>query len=134
MKNKAIIGAAVVVVVFLAGFLPQYLKANRLEKELLQSRSEVAGGELRDLIALAYVQANQKNFGLAAETASRFFTRAREAAGQVQDAGQRKAVEDLLASRDRITAELAKADPASINDLQSLFLQTRSATGAAAGR
>jgi hypothetical protein len=31
--------------------------------------------------------------------------------------------------RDQITAELAKGDPAVLNDLQNLFLKTRQATG-----
>ena len=53
-----------------------YVKANRLDNNLRQSRQDGAGAELRDLIALAYVQANQKNYGLAAETSSRFFNRA----------------------------------------------------------
>ena len=64
--------------VFLVGFVPQYVKAVRLEGELRQSRQEAAGAEIRDLIGLAYVQASQKNYGLAAETSSRFFNRVRE--------------------------------------------------------
>jgi len=80
------------------------------------------------LIGLAYVQANQKNFGLCAETTSRFFSRVRELANQTPDASSRKALEDLLALRDRITAELAKGDAAAIGDLQELFVKTRQAT------
>jgi hypothetical protein len=38
------------------------------------------------LIGLAYLQANQKNYGLAAETAGRFFDRVRKLANQTQDA------------------------------------------------
>lgn len=123
MKNKAIVAAAVVVAVFLIGFLPQYFKVNRLENELRQMREAVAGAELRDLAGLAYLQASQKNYGLAGETASRFFNRAREAA-----AGK-KAIEELSASRDKITAALAKGDAAAIGDLQDLVLWTRAATG-----
>jgi hypothetical protein len=122
MKNKAIVAAAVVVAVFLLGFLPQYMKANRLDGELRASRQQLEGAELRDLVALAYLQASQKNFGLASETTSRFFNRAREVA-----AG-RKPIEDLMAPRDKVTAALAKGDPAAINDLQDLFLKTRQAT------
>jgi hypothetical protein len=122
MKNKAIVAAAALVVVFLVGFLPQYMKASRLEGELRTSQQQLEGAELRDLIGLAYLQASQKNFGLASETTSRFFNRSREIA-----AG-RKPIEDLSASRDKITAALAKGDPAAINDLQDLFLKTRQAT------
>ena len=124
MNNKVIGAAVAVVAVFLIGFLPQYIKANRLDSELGQMRQQVADAELRDLAALAFLQASQKNYGLAAETAGRFFNRAREVAGG------RKAIEELTAPRDKITAELAKGDAAAVGDLQDLVLKTRQATGA----
>jgi hypothetical protein len=130
MSNKILIIAAALVAVFLLGFVPESIKASRLDTELRQSRAALTGAELRDLIGLAYLQANQKNYGLAAETSRRFFDRARAAASEAQDATRRKAIEDLLAPRDRITAELAKGDAAVIGDLQDLFLKTRAATGA----
>jgi hypothetical protein len=64
LKDKIIVAAIALVAAFLVGFVPQYVKANRLKNELRQSRQENAGAQLRDLIGLAYVQANQKNFGL----------------------------------------------------------------------
>jgi hypothetical protein len=131
MKNKFLIAAAALVVVFLVGFVPGMVKASRLDSELRQSRDALAGAELRDLAGLAYVQASQKNFGLAAETSGRYFNRVREVANQAQDASRRKAIEELLAPRDRITADLAKGDAAAIGELQELFLKTRTATGSA---
>jgi len=104
------------------------VKVNRLENELRQSRQEAAGAELRDLIGFAYVQASQKNYGLAAETSSRFFNRVREVANQTQDANRRKSLEDLLALRDSVTAALAKGDAAVMGDLQQLFVKARQAT------
>jgi hypothetical protein len=102
--------AIALVAVFLLGFVPQYIKANRLETELRQFRQEIGGAQLRDLIGLAYVQANQKNYGLAAETSSRFFSRVREMANQTQDASSRKAQEDLLALRDRVAHPVPAED------------------------
>jgi hypothetical protein len=125
MKNRVMGAAVVLIAVFLVGSIPSYVKANRLENELRQSRQDGAGAELRDLIALAYVQANQKNYGLAAETSTRFFNRAREVASQTQDVSRRKALEDLLASRDKVTAQLAKGDAAVTGDLLELFTKTR---------
>ena len=126
--RKITMTAIALVAVFLLGFVPQYIKANRLETELSQFRQEIGGAQLRDLIGLAYVQANQKNYGLAAETSSRFFSRAREMANQTQDASSRKVLEDLLALRDRVTAELAKGDATVMGDLKELFVKTRQAT------
>jgi hypothetical protein len=129
MKKEPLIGAMVLIVVFLAGFLPQYVKANRLDNELRQARHEYESAEIRDLAGLAYVQANQKNYGIAAETTARFFGRVREMANQTTDAAAKKSLEDLLASRDKITADLAKGDAGVMSDLQELFAKTRQATG-----
>jgi hypothetical protein len=128
MKNKAIVAAIALIAVFLVGFVPEYVKVNRLENDLRQSRQETAGAELRDLIGFAYVQASQKNYGLAAETSSRFFNRVREVANQTQDANRRKGLEDLLVLRDSVTAALAKGDAAVMGDLQQLFVKARQVT------
>lgn len=132
MMNKAIISAIVLVVVFLAGFVPQYAKVNRLDAELRQALLGNTGAELRNLVGLAYVQANQKNYGIAAGTTARFFNRVREVANQTPDANAKKAYEDLLIPRDKITAELAKGEAGVMGDLQDLFVKTREATGASA--
>jgi hypothetical protein len=128
MNNKVIGAALMLIAVFLVGFIPQYVKASRLESELLQSHEALAGADLRDLIGLSYLQANQKNYGLAADSIGRFFNRVREAVNQSRDAARRKTLEDLLGPRDKITAELAKGDAAVLGDLQDLFLKTRAAT------
>jgi hypothetical protein len=127
MNNRIVVAAAALVVAFLLGFVPMYVKANRLDAELRTAQAENSRAELRDLIALAYVQASQQNYGLAASTSSRFFDRARELANQTQDAS-RKALDELLAFRDKVTAKLAKGDAAALADLQDLFVKTRQAT------
>jgi hypothetical protein len=129
MINKALISAIVLVVAFLGGFLPQYAKVNRLDTELRQARLGNTSAELRDLVGLAYFQANQKNYGIAAGTTLRFFNRVREVASQTPDANARRTYEDLLMSRDKISAELAKGDAGVMGDLQDLFVKTRRATG-----
>ena len=128
MKNRIVVAAVVAIAVFLLGFVPQFVKAKRLEDELQKSQQAQAGCQLRELISLAYFQATQKNFGLAAETSSQFFGRAREATNQAQDADSRKTLEGLLASRDKVTAALAKGDAAAVGDLGELFVKTRQAT------
>ena len=132
MKNKAVVSAIVLDVVFLAGFVPQYVKVNHLDAELRQARLGNASAELRDLAGLAYVQANQKNYGMAAATAARFFSRVREVADQTPGASAQKTYEDLLNYRNKITAELTKGEAGVMGDLQELFVKTRKATGASA--
>src|SRR5260370_42230569 len=117
MNNKIIVTVVLLIAAFLVGFVPQYFKATRLENELRQSRQEAAGAELRDLIGFAYVQASQKNYGLAAETSSRFFNRVREVPNQTQDANRRKALEELLALRYSVTPDLANGAEAGMGRL-----------------
>jgi lipopolysaccharide export system protein LptC len=129
VKNQVILVIILLIIVFLAAFVPQYVKVKRLEKELSVARQENALAQLRDLAGLAFVQAGQKNYGLAAGTSKQFFSRTREVANQAPDLIGRKALEDLLASQDKITAELAKGDPEALGDLEVLFEKTRQAAG-----
>jgi hypothetical protein len=125
--RKGIIVIILLIVVFLAGFVPQYIQVKRLENDLTAATQENALAELRDLAGLAFVQTSQKNYGLAASTSRQFFNRTRETANRLPEANGRKALEDLLASQDKITAELAKGDPEALGDLQVLFDKTRQA-------
>jgi hypothetical protein len=128
VKNRLLAEAIAVVVAFLSGFLPQYVKTRRLEGELHALQQADANAELRDLAGLSYVQARQKNYGLAAATSARFFNRVRELANQAADRPARKALEDLMPARDKIAAELAQGEPGVIGDLQDVFARTRRAT------
>lgn len=133
-KGRIFLGVAVLLVVaFLAGFLPQYLKGMGLASELRAARQENHLAEIRDLAGLLYLQASRKDYGLAAATSTRFFTRAREIVDQTPDSGRRKLLEDLLSQRDQITAELAKGEPGVLPELQTLYVQTRQATGVLSG-
>jgi hypothetical protein len=129
-KNTIIIVAVLVVAAFLAGFLPSYIKRRGLESELRQATMDNRMSHVRDLAGLAYLQANQKNYGLAAESTARFFQITREVFNQTQDNARRKALEELLSSGEKIASELSRGDPAVVNDLQSLFVKSREATGA----
>jgi hypothetical protein len=129
VKNRIIVVIILLIIVFLAGFVPQYIKVKRLENDLSVARQENALAQLRNLAGLAFIQASQKNYGLAAGTTKQFFSRTREVANRAPDANGRKALEDLLASEDKITAELANGDPEALGDLQVLFEKTRQAAG-----
>ncbi len=130
--NKIMVGVVLLIVAFSAGFIPQYAKGNRLQRELNEARQENSLAQLRDLAGLAYLQASQKDYGLAGATSTSFFNRTREVASQTPDANGRKPLEELLSLRDRITGELAKGDPGVVSDLQTLLVQTRQATAHAA--
>lgn len=133
VKNTIIVAGVLVIVAFLAGFLPSYAKGKRLENDLRLAQQENRMAQLRDLAGMAYLQASQKNYGLAAGTTARFFERARAVAAQTPQSSGRTALQDLLSGQDKITSDLAKGDPGVLNSLQTLFIKTRQATGIASG-
>jgi hypothetical protein len=127
-KNRIMFAAVVLILTFLAGFLPGYLKGQRQEEALRVTRQENSLAQFRDLAALGYLQASQKDYGLAAGTTTRLFDRIREVANQTPDSAGRKSLEDLLSLRDAITAKLAKGDSEVLSELQGLLIKTRQAT------
>jgi hypothetical protein len=51
MKNWIIVVIILLIVAFLAGFAPQYIKVNRLENELSTAKQDSDLAELRDLVS-----------------------------------------------------------------------------------
>jgi hypothetical protein len=128
VKNRLLLWAALLIGGFLLGAVPYGLRASRLEGELRAATDRNRKADLRDQIALAYVQAAQKNYGLAAQTASQYFSRLPEVSGSVDDPARRSDLEKAGSARDSVTAALAKGDAAVLGQLLDLYLKTRAAT------
>ena len=132
MMNKAIIAAIVLVVVFLAGFVPQYVKVNHLDAELRQARQARDVGGASGLGGPRVRPGKPEELWHRRRDRHALFQPGARSGKSDPDANARKTYEDLLISRDKITAELAKGDPGVMGDLQDLFVRTRKATGASA--
>lgn len=128
MRNKFIWWAVALIAVFLAGYVPQAVKSSKLEADLRLATRQNQEAQLRDLIGLTYLQAVQKNYGLAAQNSTLFFNRVQEMAAKAGDARQKKQLEDIFSYRDNVTAALARGEPGVPDDLQNLLLKTRAAT------
>lgn len=130
MKNKIILGAALVIVSVLIGFVPEYFKqvAARHEIESLRQQLEVsrraeAMNSFRNRAALLYTETTQNNFTVALDMASKYFTDLRAFTDQTTDPSLKQELGTVLTSRDAIIAGLAKADPAIGVQIQELFLK-----------
>src|SRR4051794_8073035 len=93
--KKIVYAIVLLLVAFLAGYLPGYVKERRYEEQLRGANQENSLYQLRDLASLAWLQATQKDYGLAAATSTRFFNRTRELANQTSDAHSKKLLENL---------------------------------------
>ncbi len=131
MNKKVLICAGAVIAAFLIGFVPATMRASRVQDRLRECEATLRAAELRDLAGLAYVQAAQKNYGLAASSAGQLFDRIRDVAPTIDNAETRRQLEELLARRDAVISSLAKADTAVLGQLEDLYLRTWAATTAA---
>lgn len=132
-RNRIILAGALLILAFLGGFLPSYAKGKRLENELREAKQENRLAELRDLACLAYLQASQQDYGMAAGTSTRLFDRTREVADQTPDSAGRNSLMGLLILRDPVTAKLATGDSEVLNELRALAVKTRQATAVSSG-
>jgi len=127
-QTKVIAAAAVLAVVFLGGFVPQYWTARALRNEVDAGQQHIASmqrklkfAELRDLVGLMYLEINQKNYGVAREHSTRFFTQARELTGNTSDPTTTALLQEILQHRDHITAGLAEGQPAIRTNIEEIL-------------
>jgi len=135
MRNNLILWLSLFIVGFLAGFIPQYSRAHRLEQEVSASTSQLETcrfaeqlSQLRDAATLMYLEATQKNYGTSGDDASHFFDQAQRLASSTQDETLRSVLREILAVRDQITADLAKGDAAVVSEMQPLLLKVEQGT------
>ena len=124
-EEQIVYAAVLLLATFLAGYVPGYIRERQYEKELRGARQENSIYEMRDLASLAWLQAMQKDYGLAAATSTRFFNRTRELANQTSSEHDKKALQNILSLRDSTSAKLARGDSGVVTDLQALVVKTR---------
>jgi hypothetical protein len=128
MRTKLAVGLILLLIGFLGGFIPQYMKAREINQQLATQTKELAScqlrqqlSQLRDSAAMAYLQALQKNYGIAAQYSKQLFDQAQTISSQTDDPAVRKLLGDVMAARDPITADLANGDPSVVSKLQPLL-------------
>jgi hypothetical protein len=135
MRNNLIVWPILLIAGFLAGFIPQHSKANRLEDKVSASTVQIEGCQfseqlyqLRDAAALMYLEATQKNYGTSGDDANRFFDQAQRLANSTQDEALRNLLGGILSMRDRIIADLAKGDAAVVSEMQPILSKVEQST------
>jgi hypothetical protein len=128
IRKSFIVWLVLLVAAFLAGYVPEYVRASRLQATLDETTRQYDGLYLRDLAGQAYMQAVEKNYGLAARTAARYFDRVRQMQANTRAEQWKRTYGDLLGMRDKVMSQLDRGDPAVLNDLQTLYGKTRAAT------
>jgi hypothetical protein len=128
MRRKLILWSVLLIAGFLAGFILPYARLKRAQRELSTSTEQLEScraseqlSQLRDTAAMMYLEAVQKNYGEAGVHSNEFFDQAQRIVSSTGDSALRNLLRDTLATRDQITADLAKGDPAAASEIQAVL-------------
>lgn len=114
--------AAAVVIAFLAGFVPQWLRVQTLVEELEEARLEIVTLELQTRLGAALSEAQRGNYERARQLMTGFFSGLQERSAEIGPSPQqRQELEALLAQRDEVITLLSRAQPESSSRLNMMF-------------
>jgi type II secretory pathway pseudopilin PulG len=128
MQRRLVLWFVLLIVGFLAGFVLQYARLQQAQQELSASTKQLGScqageqlSQLRDTATAMFLEAVQKNYGKAGEDSKEFFDQAQRIQSSTGDPALRNLLHDILATRDQITADLAKGDAAALSEVQALL-------------
>ena len=129
VMRRYIIYAAVLVIVFLLGLIPMWLKARTAQSSLAEAEHQLVLCKMHGDLASAVIDARRGEYEPARQALSRFFTSLSEDTAKGDSSSyteaQRNGMPPLLARRDELITLLARNDPASADRLSDLFVAYR---------
>jgi hypothetical protein len=129
VMRRFIIYAGVLLVVFLLGFIPMWLKARTAADSLVAAEHQLTLARMQGNLASAVIDARRGDYEPARQAASQFFTslRAEIDKGNASDLTQvqREGLPPLFAGRDEVITLLARSDPAAADRLSDLYVAYR---------
>lgn len=127
--RRFLIYAAVLLIVFLLGFVPMWLKARATGNRLAETEGQLVLTRTQNNLASAVIDARRGEYEPARQAVSQFFTTLQgeiakgDASSYTQ--AQRGQLPQLSAGRDELITLLARSDPASADRLTDLFVAYR---------
>ena len=127
--QRYLIYAGVLLVVFLLGLIPMWLKARTAASSLTETEHQLVLCKTQSDLASAALDARRGDYEPARQAVSQFFTslRAEMDNGNTSNytQAQRQGMQPLFAGRDELITLLARSDPASADRLADLFVAYR---------
>ena len=127
--RRFIIYAGVLLLAFLLGFVPMWLKAQASASSLSEAEHQLTLVRMQHNLASAAIGARRGDYEPARQTASQFFTSLRAEIDKGNTSAltqtQRGGMQPLFDGRDEIITLLARSDPASAERLSDLYVAYR---------
>ena len=128
MRRELALWFVLLIAGFLTGLILQYARLQRVQQQLSASTKQLGScqsteqlSQLRDTATMMYLEVVQKNYGKAGEHAKDFFDQAQRIGSSTEDSALQNLLRDTLATRDQVTADLAKGDAAALSEIQPLL-------------
>lgn len=123
----------VLLLAFLLGFVPMWLKSRSVSHELETTQKQLRKADLRNSLLTAIVEAQNGEYEIARQKASDFFTDldAEIAKGEQGSltTEQSQKLKPIFADRDAMITLLAQRDPASVMRLTDIYATYKQAFG-----
>lgn len=110
----------VLALVFLLGFVPQWLRVRSLDSQLNESRYELALLELEGRAGAALAEAQRGNYERARQLMTGFFS-GLQGRTVTFEPSARQEVEAILRQRDEIITLLSRAEPEAVSRLNLIY-------------
>lgn len=128
-KQRFILYAGILLVAFLLGFVPMWLRARTASSSLAETERQLILVRMQSNLASAVIDARRGDYEPARQAASQFFTSLRVEIDKGDASSftkaQRENLLPLFSSRDEVITLLARSDPASADRLSDLFVAYR---------
>ena len=122
--RRYLIYAGVLLIVFLLGLIPMWLKGRTAANSLAEAEHQLVLSKTQNDLASAVIDARRGDYEPARQALSRFFTSLNTGSSNYTEA-QRNSMQPLFAGRDELITLLARNDPASADRLSDLFVSYR---------
>ena len=127
--RRVVIYAALLLAVFLFGFVPMWLKFRECSSSLSQAEHHLSIARIENALASAVIDARRGDYEPARQAASSFFTSLRAEIDKGNDSAlsqtQKEGLQPILIPRDEIITLLARSEPASADRLSDLYVSYR---------
>jgi hypothetical protein len=129
LMQRILIYAGVLLLVFLLGFVPMWLKARAAGNRLAETERQLTLERVQNNLASGVIDARRGEYEPARQAVSQFFTTAQAEIAKGESSGytqvQREQLQQVLGGRDELITLLARSDAAAADRLANLFVAYR---------
>jgi len=129
VMQRILIYAGVLLIVFLLGFVPMWVKVRAANSRLAQIERQLIAAKIQNDLASAAIDARRAEYEPARQAVSQFFTTLQaeitkgDSSSYTQAQGEK--LHQLFAGRDELITLLARSDPASADRVTDLYVAYR---------